>query len=77
MKCPLCGNEMEFGKLRSKGGVFFLPDGEKTPNLYTQKEMAKHRAVAFPPFMLGAFPEYPDAYMCRDCKKLIMDLSEE
>ena len=39
MKCPYCGNEMELGKLRSRGGVFFLPDGEKTPKLYTQKQM--------------------------------------
>ena len=77
MKCPLCGNEMELGKLRSKGGVFFLPDGEKMPKLYTQKEMAKHRAVSFPPFVLNVLPEYPSAYVCRECKKLIMDIAEE
>ena len=74
MKCPICGHEMELGKLRSRGGVFFLPNGEKTPKLYTQKEMAKHRAVSFPPFVLDFFPEYPDAYVCRNCRKLIMDI---
>ena len=74
MKCPICGHEMELGKLRSRGGVFFLPNGEKTPKLYTQKEMAKHRAVSFPPFVLDFFPEYPDAYVCRKCRKLIMDI---
>ena len=41
MKCPCCNNEMEKGKLRSKGGVFFLPDGEKSPKLYTENEMKK------------------------------------
>lgn len=74
MKCPICGHEMELGKLRSRGGVFFLPNGEKTPKLYTHKEMAKHRAVSFPPFVLDFFPEYPDAYVCRNCRKLIMDI---
>ena len=74
MKCPICGQEMELGKLRSRGGVFFLPNGEKTPKLYTHKEMAKHRAVSFPPFVLDFFPEYPDAYVCRNCRKLIMDI---
>ena len=73
MNCPFCGNEMESGKLRSKGGVFFLPDGEKMPKLYTQKEMNKHSAVLFPPFVSDALPEYPNAHLCRSCKKLIMD----
>ena len=77
MNCPYCNNEMEIGKLRSKGGVFFLPDGEKMPKLYTQNEMAKHRAVSFPPFVLDVFPEYPSAYVCRECKKLIMDFAVE
>lgn len=77
MKCPYCNNEMEIGKLRSKGGVFFLPDGEKMPKLYTQNEMAKHRAVSFPPFVLDVFPEYPSAYVCRECKKLIIDFAVE
>lgn len=77
MKCPLCGTEMESGKLRSKGGVFFLPDGEKTPKLYTHREMEKHRAISFPPFVLDVFPEYPSAYVCRECKKLIIDFVEE
>lgn len=28
-KCPYCGGELEKGKLISRGGNFFLPDGEK------------------------------------------------
>ena len=34
MRCPICDKEMEIGKLRSRGGVYFLPDGEKSPMLY-------------------------------------------
>jgi len=73
MKCPMCGNEMEFGKLISRGGVFFLPDGEKLPKLYSEKELSRHSAISFPPYLLQASPEYPAAYICRACKKLIMD----
>ena len=38
MQCPYCGYEMVLGRLRSKGGVFFLPEGEKMPSLYTEKK---------------------------------------
>lgn len=30
-KCPYCGGDLEKGKLISRGGNFFLPDGEKMP----------------------------------------------
>ena len=45
MKCPWCNNEMEKGRLINKGGLYFLPDGEKYPKLYTKREMEKHNAV--------------------------------
>ena len=76
MNCPYCDREMESGKLKSKGGVYFLPEGEKNPMLYTRGEMSKHRAISFPPFVLDMFPEYPTAFVCRDCKKLILDISD-
>ena len=44
MKCPCCNAEMERGELRSRGGVFFLPEGETLPKLYTRRLMEKHRA---------------------------------
>ena len=31
MKCPCCNKEMEKGELRSRGGVFFLSEGEELP----------------------------------------------
>ena len=73
MKCPYCNNEMEKGKLRSKGGVYFLPDGEKIPLLYTEHEMKKHNAVYLPPYMMAHPPEYPTAYICRSCSKIVID----
>ncbi len=42
MKCPCCNKEMEKGELRSRGGVFFLPEGEESPKLYTENQMKKH-----------------------------------
>ena len=73
MKCPYCSNEMEKGKLRSKGGVYFLPDGEKIPLLYTEHEMKKRNAVYLPPYMTAHPAEYPTAYLCRSCSKIVID----
>ena len=73
MQCPCCRCEMQKGKLHSKGGVFFLPDGEKIPKLYTEGQMKKHNAVYLPPYQLDFFPEYPVAYICRSCSKIIED----
>lgn len=77
MKCPYCGKETEPGKLRSRGGMFFLPDNEKMPKLYTKQEMRKHKAVSLPPFVLDPVLEYPAAYVCRNCKKMFMDFDDE
>ncbi len=75
MRCPICEKEMKIGKLHSRGGVYFLPVGEKTPTLYTRKAMSKHRAILLPPFVsFASSPEYPNAYVCRQCKKLMMDI---
>ena len=76
MKCPYCQNEMEHGVLHSKGGVYFLPDGEKMPSLYTKKEMEKHNAISFPPY-IGGDKAFPMVYVCRNCRKLIMDVDGE
>lgn len=73
MECPYCHSGMECGEFHSKGGVYFLPDGERMPSLYTEKEMKKRNAIAFPPYILGD-KTFPKAYVCRNCKKLIMDI---
>lgn len=73
MTCAYCNAEMEKGALRSRGGLFFLPDGESSPMLYTQREMAKHHAVYLPPYIFSATSEYPTAYICRSCSKIVID----
>ena len=73
MKCPYCNNEMEKGELRSKGGLFFLPEGESIPKLYTDNQMKKHNAVHLPPYMTSIHPEFPTAYICRLCSKIVID----
>ena len=73
MNCPYCGNDMERGELRSRGEMFFLPEGESTPKLYTQSEMNKHRAIYLPPYMLDVKAEFPTAYVCRACSKIIVE----
>lgn len=73
MKCPYCENDMEKGVLRSRGGVFFLPDGENLPKLYTEKEMKKHNAIYMPPYVLERKAVYPTAYACRTCSKIVIE----
>ena len=67
------GQEMEQGKLRSRGGLFFLPEGEGLPKLYTRREMEKHRAVYLPPYALRWWADYPAAQICRSCSKIVVD----
>lgn len=74
MNCPYCCKEMEKGTLNHRGCAFFLPAGEKV-YLYTKKLLKKAHAIPIPPelYDLSLFPEFPTAYCCRDCHKIIMD----
>jgi len=67
---------MTKGTLRSRGGDYFLPDGEKVPKLYTAKSMTKCNAIPLRPyfFNMSAVVDKPVAYACRDCQKIIIDL---
>ena len=74
MMCPYCSREMEKGKLYSRGGVFFLPEGDKLPLFYTEHEMKKHNAVYLPPYLtILDRPEFPTAYICRQCSKIVIE----
>lgn len=70
MNCPYCNQPMEKGQLKSRGGVFFLPEGESLPLLYTEWQMEKHGAVPLPPGVNVLRPEYPEAWICRNCRKI-------
>ena len=71
-KCPYCGGDLEKGTLRSRGGNYFLPDGEKVPAWFGEKSMARKGAILLPPDPLAARPQWPEAFACRACKKIIL-----
>lgn len=74
--CPWCGHELEEGTFRSRGCNFFLPINKKLPLLYTAKSMAKKNAVPLPPSLVGD-PVWPTAFICRNCKKIIIPYEED
>lgn len=76
-KCPWCGGELEQGRLRSNGGNYFLPDGQKPciMRFYTQAYIEKVNAIALPPDPYsGLFDEmiWPKACACRSCQKIVI-----
>ena len=75
MKCPFCGEEMSHGKLRTRGENYFIPDGCKTPLLYTSKSMEKSGAVLVSPDAFSANYEenWQTAFLCKECRKVIAD----
>ena len=54
MKCPFCGEEMQQGKLRTRGENYFVPIGCKTPMLYTKKSIEKAGAIPVSTDAIGA-----------------------
>ena len=73
MLCPYCGQTMEKGVLRSRGGVFFLPDGECSPLFYTAKQMQRHHAVLPASDMYSVTVGFPIAYACRARAKRLIE----
>lgn len=76
MKCPYCGKEMEKGEIRNKGFNYFLPEGEKPVSFLVDAEKAIEKRngilLTLYPYGYGG-EEYPAAYCCRECKKIILE----
>ncbi|MGI6142128.1 MAG: PF20097 family protein [Caldicoprobacterales bacterium] len=70
--CPWCNEQLELGVFRSRGGNYFLPLGESVPITYSKSAMSKKRAIPLPPSSLSLPPDWPEAYVCRRCKKIII-----
>ena len=75
--CPWCGGELEKGTLHSRGGNYFLPDGQMPSKtaFYTQAYLAKANAIPLPPNPYGGLlekPEWPQGWVCRKCHKIIL-----
>lgn len=50
-----------------------MPDGEKMPVLFTEKSMSKNRAILLPPDIVSdGNVQFPVAYVCRICEKIII-----
>ena len=73
MKCPYCNGEMDEGEVRSKGYTYFLPTGETEPILHTKREMEKRNAVYIRTNKTSIYAEYPNANICRQCSKIVID----
>ena len=74
MNCPYCNAKMKLGQIEADNLLSWKPDGErntggtrwaKSPNSIV---LAKH-------FLLA--PASVDAFYCKECKKIIIDVSEE
>lgn len=72
MECPYCGDVLERGTLRSRGGNYFSPQGNKVPILDTKNAMKQSGAIPLPPSAMQLKPDYPTAYACRTCCNIII-----
>lgn len=70
--CPWCGDTLEAGTIRGRGGNFFLPEGASSPLWYTHASMRKKNAIMFPPSPYPFVFDWPSALVCRSCKKIII-----
>ena len=79
MICPYCGQEMEKGTLHSRGGNYFLPDGESASGISfpAKQYFKKSRAISLPPGPWELSPTWPVAYCCRSCQKLIIEYEQD
>lgn len=73
MNCPICGNEMKFGKIcaRAGGGLYWLPDEEKIKYIVSNKIIEKHSGIVL--VNTDEFRINREAYVCTECRKIIMD----
>lgn len=74
MKCPFCSEEMQEGKLRSRGDNYFVPNGCKTPMIYTKKSIEKAGAILVSPDIFECCEAtWNTTYLCPKCRKFIAE----
>ena len=69
--CPVCSGPLTEGKLHSRGGNFFLPDGEKLPITYAKDSIERHNGVKLPPDSFGG-GGLPSCTLCRTCRLIFL-----
>ncbi|WP_070000981.1 PF20097 family protein [Cellulosilyticum sp. I15G10I2] len=73
MNCPMCGNEMKFGKIgaRAGAGLFWLPDEEKVKFIVSNNIIEKHNGIVL--VDCNEWQISHTAYVCEGCRKVIID----
>ena len=76
MNCPVCGKEMEKGKVVTSNscGVYFLPpDGDADAFILTAKYITKQGGVVLDGPYNTNFPNDSEfsAAICRDCRNIV------
>jgi hypothetical protein len=73
MKCPYCGNEMELGLIQSPHEISWKK-GSKRPLLGRAQFHEGSVVLSELSFVKGSAVT---AYLCRDCRKVMIDYSDE
>lgn len=78
IKCPVCGEDMERGNLRSTGGngLFYIPDASEMSDwgIWTRGAVEKRNGIVLDgPYMTRLNSTSVRCFACRKCKKIIID----
>lgn len=71
--CPWCGKDMEQGYLSSGRGVWWAPG---VPNFLAKWVSIEFAEGAFQVDHNGSLSPYKITWFCRDCKKMVFDISD-
>jgi len=75
MQCPYCGNEMELGLVQSPHEIAWFKGNTK--HAFTIAAAHKDAIVLSPLNIKNMFTGCAvRAYLCRDCKKIVIDYSK-
>ena len=74
MKCPYCNAKMKLGQIEADNLLSWKPDGERSTG-GTRWAKSPNSIVLAKYFLLA--PASVDAFYCKECKKIIIDVSEE
>ncbi len=74
MICPYCKANMELGQIEADNLLSWKPDCERRTGA-TRWAKSANSIVLAEYFLLA--PASVDAFYCKECKKIIIDISEE
>ena len=77
MNCPVCGKEMEQGKVvtsYSRGVYFLPPDGDADAFILTAKYITRQGGIVLDGPYNTNFPNDSEfsAAICRECRKIVL-----